>query len=83
MVTTAGKDGLGMELDPFDGMLAVAKTHHEAVLGLGGQLERVGDRRSVNNERVIPRCFERGVEPGEHAHTPVLDERRLAVHHFV
>ncbi len=69
-----------MELHTFDVELAVAQAHHQAVVGLGGDLEHVGHRCPVDHQRVVPGGLERLGQPGEHAGPAVVDERGLAVH---
>ena len=44
VVARVGEDRLGVELHAFDRELAVAQPHHQAVVGLGRDLEHVGHR---------------------------------------
>ena len=80
LVAGGGEDRLGVELDPLDVELAVAQPHHQAVVGLGGDLEHLGHRGPVDDERVVAGGLERLGQPGEHAAVTVVDERGLAVH---
>ena len=72
-VTAGGEDRLGVELHPFDVVIAVAQTHHETVVGLGGDLEAVGHRVPLDDERVVARRLERVGQAGEHADAAVVD----------
>ena len=50
-----GEDGFGVELDAFDFVAAVTKTHDDAVAGFGGDGQLARQRFSFDNERVIAR----------------------------
>ena len=66
-----------MELHAFDRKLAMAHAHDLAVLGVRGDLERVGhDRRG---ERVVAADLEPLRQPREDAVPVVLDDARLPV----
>ena len=52
-VAGLGEDRLGVELHALDRELAVAQAHHQAVLGLGGDLEHVGHGVALDDERVV------------------------------
>ena len=80
VVAVLGQDRLGVELHALDVELAVAQAHDHAVVGAGGDLEHVGDRVGVDDERVVAGGLERVGEPGEHAGALVVDLRGLAVH---
>ena len=58
----------------------MAQAHDDAVVGLGGDLEHVGHRGPVDDERVVAGGLERVGQPGEHAGVVVADQRGLAVH---
>ena len=73
VVARLGEDRLGVELDAFDRELAVAEPHHEAVLALGRDLEPLGHRVAVDDQRVVPRRGERARHAGEHAAAVVRD----------
>ena len=59
VVPADGEDRLGVELHALDGQLPVAQAHHDAVVGLGGDLEAVGHRRPVDHEAVVAGRLER------------------------
>ena len=63
VVAGVGEDRLGVELHALDRELAVAQAHHQAVLGLGGDLEHVGHRVAVDDERVVAGRGERVRQP--------------------
>ena len=67
VVPAVGEDRLGVELHALDRELAVAQAHHQPVLGLGGDLEHVGNRIALDDERVVARRGERARQAGEHA----------------
>ena len=71
-----------MELDSLHVDLAVPQPHHRAVVGLGRHLEHVGQRRTIDDERVVSRGFERVWQAFEHTGAVVADQRCLAVHHL-
>ena len=81
VVARVGEDRLGMELHAFDGELAVPEPHHQAVLGLGRQLEHVGNRITLHDERVVARRGERIRDAREHADITMADLGGLPVHH--
>ena len=56
-----------MELHALDVELAMAQPHDRAVVGLGGDLEHVGHRGAVDDERVVAGGLERIGQAGEHA----------------
>ncbi len=47
------EDRLGVELHSFNGVVAVTQPHHQPVVGLSGNGQDIGHRRSLDNERVI------------------------------
>ena len=59
----------------------MAEAHHQAVLGLGGDLEHVRHRVADDDERVVASRGDRVRQPGEHAGARVADLGGLAVHH--
>ncbi len=69
-----------MELHSLDGQLPVSQAHDDAVGGLGGDLEDVGQRVSVHDQGVVPGGLKRVGHVGEDAHPGVEDGRGLAVH---
>src|SRR5262245_2066312 len=69
-----------MELDPLDGIATMTQPHDLAVLGPGGDLERVGHGLAHHRQRVVARGDEGVAEPGEYAAAVVADRGRLAVH---
>src|SRR4051795_7355157 len=73
-----GEDGLGVELDPFGGQLAVADAHEHAAAG-GRGLEAVGERVRVDDERVVAPGLERRGDVAEDRLPVVLDGDALAV----
>ncbi len=76
------EDGLGVELDAFDGQLAVAQAHDGAVAGLGGTLQLAGQAFPLDDERVVARGGEPLGELAENGLAVVQDFAGLAVHDF-
>ena len=62
-----------MELHAFDGEVAVAKAHNDAVLAGGSDLEHVGNRTWLDNERVVPGHSQFRVEASKDAPPIVSD----------
>ena len=50
-----GGDALGMELHAVHGVALVLHAHDEAVGGLGRDLERVGQARALDDQRMVAR----------------------------
>ena len=71
-----------MKLHPFHRVIAVAQPHHQTVIGLRGNGQDVGHRRSLHNERVVSGGFDGVGESGENPFSGVVDNRRLAVHYL-
>ena len=63
-----------MELHALDRELPVAQSHDRAVVGLGRDLELGGNRRAVDDERVVAGGLERVGQVREHAAAVVADE---------
>ena len=80
MPTLTGEYRLGVELDALDGVLAMAHTHDDPVVGLGRDLERGGQGSPLDDQRVVAGGLERIDEPTEHSLPAVADPRGLAVH---
>src|SRR3954447_1834200 len=76
-----GEHGLGVELDPERGQLAVAHRHQHPAAPRG-RLEHLGEVR-VHHERVVAADDERARQALEQPRPVVLDLRRLAVHGHV
>ena len=79
-VAARGEDRLRVELHALDRQLAVAQAHHDAVVGLGRDLQHVGHRLPLHDQRVVAGRLERARQTLEHAGVVVSDERGLAVH---
>ena len=47
-----------MKLDAVDWKLSMLQAHDFAVVGLGGDFERIGQRFALYNERMIARRFQ-------------------------
>src|ERR671910_935063 len=79
VVTAAGQDALGVELDTLDGVLAVPDAHDRTVFGAAGDDEAFWDRPWFDHERMVARRLEAlgkaFVDPSAVVHYP----RRLAV----
>ena len=69
-----------MELHALDGERAVAQAHDLALRGPRGDLEAVGQRRALDDQRVVARRLERARQPREDARAVVLDRRGPPVH---
>src|SRR5689334_14781402 len=72
-----------MELHAFDRALLVAKAHDLAFRGPRGDLEAIGKRLALDDERVIARGFERRGETGEDALSFMEDRRDATVHQTI
>src|SRR5690606_10109512 len=80
-----GQDRLGVELHALHRVLAVAQAHDlldpaVLVLGPGGDLEAIGQRRLLDHQRVIAGGLVAVGQAREHAFAAVPDRRGLAVH---
>ncbi len=69
-----------MKLHSFHRVIAVAKPHHQPVIGLRSNSQDIGDRRPLHDERVVPGGFDGVGESGEDPFTGVVDGRGFAVH---
>ena len=78
--TDLGHDGFGVELDPFNGQLAVTKPHQLSLVGMGGGFQTIGQAGFFYNQRMIAHTGKGVVEPGKHAFTIVMDRAGLTVH---
>ena len=72
----------GWNCTPSTSELAVAEAHDQPVVGLGGDLEHVGQRVALDDQRVVAGRLERVGQTGEDADAVVADEGGLAVHHL-
>ena len=68
-----GGDALGMELHAVDRPLAMGEAHDEPVLGPGGDAQRGGQARALDDQRMIARRRERIGQAGEDAGAVVVD----------
>src|SRR5882762_4968900 len=75
-----GEKGLGMELHALHGELAVAHAHDLAVLGLGRDLQALGQRRPANRKRMIAGRHERTRKSAKHTEARMADRRGFSVH---
>ena len=71
--------GLGVELHAEVGPLPVLEAHHQAVVRPGGDLELVGQRLPVRNQRVVARRGERVGKARKDLEPVVVNLRVLAV----
>ena len=69
-----------MKLHTFDRKLAVAKSHDDAIVGFGGDLQAIGKRRGLDDERVGSGCLQRVGQTFEYALIVMVNHRGLAVH---
>src|SRR5438309_10797757 len=69
-----------MKLDAGDRMLAVPHAHDLAIVALGGDLERFGQARSLDDQRVITSRRQGARKPRENTFAAMRDRRQLAVH---
>ena len=83
VVPGLGEDRLGVELHAVDRELAVAQAHHDAVLGLRGDLEAVGHESRATTSEWYRVAVSGSGEAGEHAGAAVADLGGLAVHHLL
>ena len=70
-----------MELNAFDGELAMAEAHDDAV-GFGGDFEAARQRAVFDDERMIARGFEVLREIAKNGFAVVMNFAGLAVHDF-
>ena len=73
-------DALGMELHAVHRIALVLQAHDHAVVGLGGDLERVRQAAALDDQRMIARGGEVLRDAGEHALAGVMHLRQLAMH---
>ena len=71
---------LGVELDAEDGTVAVRQRHDGAVLGLGVDLQEVGDGALLDDEGVVARGLHRVGAAGEEVPAAMMDFADFAVH---
>ena len=83
LVPVLGEQRLRMELHAFDREAAVAQAHDLAILGLGADLEAGGQRRALDDQRVIAGGDELIFDAGENPRAIMADARSLAVHHLL
>src|SRR6516162_6183142 len=69
-----------MKLNTVNRKPAMAQPHNLAVGGFGENFQFRWERLPANNQRMIPRRFERVWQPVEDAITLVKDRRGLPVH---
>ncbi len=77
-----GENGFGVELDAFDGKLAVAEAHDDAVGGFGGDFEAARQRAAFHDERMVARSFEILREAAKNRSAVVVNFAGFAVHDF-
>jgi hypothetical protein len=69
-----------VELDAFGGLLGVTQAHGHAARAAGGDHERRGQGRFVDDQRVVAGGPEARGQPGQQAAAVMSDGGRLAVH---
>src|SRR5437763_903209 len=75
-----GGDAFRVKLHAVHRQPGVRETHHQAVVGLGGDVEFVRHGGALDHQRMITRRLERSIDAAEHAFTLVPDGGQLAVH---
>src|SRR4029079_10422336 len=75
-----GGDALGMKLHAVHGPRLVRKPHDQAVIGFGGDAERVRKAIALDHQRMVARRLERAVDAAEHAFAAMAHLAELAVH---
>src|SRR4051812_18577725 len=79
-MTVLGRDALGMELNTVDRKPAVRQSHHQVVVGLGGNREIIRKIVAIDHKGMIARRAERPVDAAKYAGAFVLHLGELAVH---
>ena len=79
LVAGVGEDRLGVELDALDRVAAVAQGHDQALGGLPGHLQHLGEAVALHHQGVVAGGGERCRQPGQHPGPLVVDGRGLAV----
>src|SRR5487761_2192499 len=72
-------DGFRMKLHAVDGILTMAQPHDETVCRLGGDFQRGGQRRALDDQAVVADRLERLRQPAQHTRARMLDQRSLAM----
>src|SRR5262245_16090533 len=80
LVALLRSDAFGMELHAMHRQRAMLHRHDQPVIGLGGDMQAVRQRRAVDDQRVIAGGLEGLGRALEHALAGVGDHRQLAVH---
>src|SRR5260221_8178901 len=75
-----GGDAFRMELDAMHRQRLVREPHHQAVGGLGGDIQIVRHGLPLDHQRVIARCLEWAVDAAKHARALMVHFAELAVH---
>ncbi len=66
-LSVGGKDGFGMELDPFNWMALMANPHDFLLVGQCGNLQAFGEGFALHDLAVITACLEGNVHTREQA----------------
>ena len=75
-----GEDGFGVELDAFNGKVAVAKAHDDAVVGFGGNGEATREGAALDHQGMVARSGEGARKAMKNGFAIVADLAGLAVH---
>ena len=82
LLAGVGEDGFGVELDAFDGVLAVAETHDDSVIGLSGDRKAARKSAAFDDQRMVARGGEGVRELAKDIFVVVMDLAGFAVEKF-
>src|ERR1035441_2331015 len=83
VVAFGGQKRFGVELHGFDGQIAMAHAHDDAVGGFGGDFQTSGEGFAAREQRVIATHLKLFGQAFEDSDAAVADGGRLAVHGVV
>ena len=79
VLARVGENGFGVELDAFDFVAAMTEAHDDAVVGLGGNREFVGQGFFLDDQGMVARGSEGIRELAKNILAVVMDLARFAV----